>query len=121
MGHPVRLQLSRRKGFDLQALSLATNGLPAVSVARPGPFGNPFAVGKCGVTNAAYAVDLHRKMLAGYFALGRGPTIDEQRHSVDRTMARLSELHGKNVACFCRLDRPCHGDVLLRLAAPSKT
>ena len=31
---PVRLQISRRKGFDLQALSIATNGLPAVNVAR---------------------------------------------------------------------------------------
>lgn len=29
MPKPVRLQLSRRKGFDLQALSMATNGLPA--------------------------------------------------------------------------------------------
>src|SRR4051812_47151584 len=116
MSGPVRLQLSRRRGFSLQALSLATNGLPAVNVARPGPFGNPFGVGKCGVTNAAYAVDLHRKMLAGYFALGRGPSIDEQRHALDRTMARLPELRGKNVACFCRLNQTCHGDVLLRLA-----
>lgn len=39
MTKPVRLQLSRRKGFDLQALSIATNGLPAVSVARPGKRG----------------------------------------------------------------------------------
>lgn len=31
---PVRLQLSRRKGFDLQALSQATNGLSAANVAR---------------------------------------------------------------------------------------
>jgi len=29
MNAPVRLQLSRRKGFNLQALSLAVNGLPA--------------------------------------------------------------------------------------------
>lgn len=41
---PVRLQLSRRKGFDLQALSLATNGLPAVNVARPSKLGNPFTM-----------------------------------------------------------------------------
>ena len=39
---PIRLQLSRRAGFDLQALSRASNGLPAVNVARPGLFGNPF-------------------------------------------------------------------------------
>lgn len=42
---PVRLQLSRRKGFNLQALSLATNGLPAVSVAKPSKWGNPCRIG----------------------------------------------------------------------------
>lgn len=42
MTAPVRLTLSRRKGFDLQALSQVINGLPAVNVARPGPWGNPF-------------------------------------------------------------------------------
>jgi len=42
MTSPVRLQLSRRKGFDLQAWSREVNGLPAVNVARPGRFGNPF-------------------------------------------------------------------------------
>jgi len=42
MIRPVRLQLSRTKGFSLQALSLATNGLPAINVARPSRWGNPF-------------------------------------------------------------------------------
>ncbi len=39
MIRPVRLRLSRAKGFNLQAHSLATNGLEAVNVAR-GPAGN---------------------------------------------------------------------------------
>lgn len=44
MVRPVRLRLSRKAGFNLQAHSLAVNGLPAVSVARgPGrKWGNPF-------------------------------------------------------------------------------
>ena len=41
---PVRIVLSRRGGFDLQAISHAINGLPAQSVARPGPWGNPFTI-----------------------------------------------------------------------------
>ncbi len=41
MTRPVRLQLSRKKGFNLQALSLATNGLPAMRVDRSTVFGNP--------------------------------------------------------------------------------
>lgn len=28
----------------------------------------------------------------------------------------ISELRGKTLACFCRLDQPCHADVLLELA-----
>lgn len=48
MTRPVRLQLSRRKGFNLQALSRATNGLPAVKVARPTKFGNWICAGKPG-------------------------------------------------------------------------
>lgn len=28
----------------------------------------------------------------------------------------LEELRGKNLACWCPLDQPCHGDVLLELA-----
>ena len=27
-----------------------------------------------------------------------------------------AELRGKNLACFCPLDQPCHADVLLELA-----
>lgn len=28
----------------------------------------------------------------------------------------LPELRGKNLACWCALDQPCHADVLLELA-----
>jgi hypothetical protein len=28
----------------------------------------------------------------------------------------LSELKGKNLACFCKEDEPCHADILLKLA-----
>lgn len=28
----------------------------------------------------------------------------------------VSELRGKDLACWCRLDQECHADVLLRLA-----
>ena len=42
MTKPIRIRLSRKKGFDLQAVSRAANGLPAVNVARPSRWGNPF-------------------------------------------------------------------------------
>ena len=41
---PVRLQLSRRKGFDLLIWSREVNGLPAINCARPSRWGNRFIV-----------------------------------------------------------------------------
>ena len=31
-------------------------------------------------------------------------------------MDRMDELRGKNLACWCPLDQPCHADVLLEIA-----
>lgn len=39
-----RIQRKRTRGFDMQAVSLELNGLPAVYVGRPTKFGNPFLV-----------------------------------------------------------------------------
>lgn len=96
MSHsPVRLQLSRRKGFDLQALSMATNGLPAVNVARPSKWGNPWTVENTGRIDAVLR-----------FACETAPLLD------------VSPLRGKNLACWCALDgEPCHADVLLEIAS----
>lgn len=100
MTKPVRLQLSRAKGFDLRALSRATNGLPAVNVARPSRWGNPNLVvthGQQGAVNA-FARDLHGGIL---------------RISVEDARQQLS---GKNLACWCKPGAPCHADVLLMIA-----
>jgi hypothetical protein len=98
---PVRLRLSRRRGFDLQAHSRDVNGLPAVNVARPSKWGNPNLVITHGQEGAvrAFARDLHAGIL------------DFSVEDVRR------ELRGKNLACWCALDgKPCHADVLLDIA-----
>lgn len=103
IGKPVRLQLSRRKGFNLQAAGLAANGLPTVSVARPGRWGNPFQIGSEGMERAEAV-----RRFADYV---RRP---EQAAFVSAVRA---ELAGKNLACWCPLDgQPCHGNVLLKIA-----
>ena len=102
---PVRLQLSRRKGFSLQKLSKATNGLEAVVVRRPTKWGNPFTVDQ--YTSRADAVRLYRQMVeTGAFR-----------------RQFLHELRGKNLACTCPLPKPgepdhCHAAVLLELSNP---
>lgn len=102
---PVRIQLSRRKGFILQWDSQALNGLPCVNVARPGRYGNPHRIGLCPVCGVAHT---------------REEAIAELRAEIEgdqMLQARIrEELAGKNVACWCGLDEACHGDVLLELA-----
>lgn len=111
--HPVRLRLSRRKGFDLQAHSHAVNGLPAVNVARPTKWGNPFKVGSIdtrtgGRMDAETAIERYLSWLL------------RQPHATDANID--AELRGKNLACWCKaVDQhgnyvPCHADVLLLLA-----
>ena len=90
MSDPIRLRLSRARDFDLQAHSLAVNGLAAVNVARPTPLGNPFVGGRA--------------------------SVDEQRQHFAAVQARMADLHGRNLACWCSLDGTCHADALLELA-----
>jgi len=110
---PVRVRMSRQSGFNLQVASAAINGLPAVSVARPGKWGNPYPVvssmrfhpKEAGFTPeqavAAFKGMMHGKLLIG---------------AVD-----LEPLRGKNLACWCKLGEPCHADVLLELANKEPT
>jgi hypothetical protein len=101
MNKPVRLQLSRRKGFNLQAASKRLNGLPAIVVARPARWSNPWRIG----------------------AMERGKPIDRPealkryRHHIRGKRAEIeAELRGKNLACWCGLDVACHADILLKIA-----
>jgi hypothetical protein len=114
MTTPVRLQLARRKGFDLQEHSRSVNGLEAVHVARPGPWGNPFVVGRHG--DASYCVDLYRALLAGLLRVGADPDVKALEQVCAYVGAHLGDLKGKNLACWCKPGAPCHADVLLTLA-----
>ncbi|MDI7864338.1 DUF4326 domain-containing protein [Rhizobiaceae bacterium n13] len=114
MTKPIRLRLSRARGFNLQAASSTANGLEAVHVGRPGPWGNPFVVGKHG--DAAYCVDLYKALLAGLLRDCPDPDIEALERTRRFVADNLGELRGKNLACWCRPGAPCHADVLLELA-----
>ena len=112
MTKPVRLQLSRRKGFNLQALSLRTNGLSAIVVTRASKkWGNPYYVGMFREYDRADAVRDFKKWRAGDHgarAWAGAPPSD--------TEIQVS-LRGRNLACTCPLDGgPCHADMLLEIA-----
>jgi len=107
MNGPVRIQRSRSKGSRLSA----PNGLPIVCVSRPSRWGNPFsqALGsaKASEKRAVRAASVARFSAALYSEDGSLPfTIEQVR----------AELCGKNLACWCPADEPCHADVLLEVA-----
>lgn len=106
--NPVRLQLSRRKGFNLQDFSRSVNGLPAVMIARPSIFGNPFVIGTHGT--AEECVAMFDDWLKGELVFDQ---MVERRILI---LQNLDFLRGRNLACWCKHGRPCHGIPLLRMA-----
>jgi hypothetical protein len=101
---PIRIQRKRTKGYKMPPNT--------ASVARPGKWGNPFKIApgfesegvKFPEITAESAVALYREWIER--ALQNWPSTGDA----------LAELRGKNLACFCALDKPCHADVLLKLA-----
>lgn len=117
MVRPVRMQVSRKAGFNLQEASHAINGLPAKLVTRPGPWGNPFAIDDVaktyGLSKAAAqakAVAMAADWLRGTLDPKLSPGEPPSRDAIRR------ELAGHNLACWCKPGTPCHADVLIALA-----
>lgn len=84
----------------------------AMKVDRTTKWGNPFVVGKHGTR--AECVDLFGKMLAGYICVSTGDP-DKQIEYRKMVIRDRAELAGKDLACWCSLNAPCHADVLLQV------
>ena len=88
---PRRWQRSRRKGARLP--------VEVVIVTRPTKWGNPHPLD---IGRAEAVRRYHEDLLGGRLAVG----VDDVRR----------ELRGRDLACYCPLDEPCHADVLLVVA-----
>jgi len=103
---PKRIQRKRTKGWKMPPNT--------VCVTRPGKYGNPFTVNP------------NRK--PGSFVNGQGyinvPSSNEAlacfREYVELKLKDdpkwLDELRGKDLACWCGLNKSCHADILLTMA-----
>lgn len=97
---PKRIQRKRTKGWRMPENT--------VYVGRPSKFGNPFNVTEDrthGETVAAFKIWI---TVDGCHA-----NIPEKKAAI---LNSLDEIRGKNLACWCREDRPCHADILLEIA-----
>jgi hypothetical protein len=114
---PRRMQLSRKKGFDLQSESKTLNGLPAKRVTRPGKWGNPFTIEHIAKRYHldAEAAQIKAVELCGQWLRGN---LDEKLSPGDPpSRAEMREvLAGHNLACWCKPGTPCHAEVLIELA-----
>ena len=94
---PQRIRLSRRKGWRKPENT--------VVVARPTRWGNPFPIAELG----------RERAIAAFRAMLDDPVERAVRGYPEPERIR-AELAGKNLACWCRLEDACHGDVLLEVA-----
>jgi hypothetical protein len=102
---PSRIQRSRVKGWRMPE--------EAIYVGRPTKWGNPWrtapAFESAGIRipeiTIESAVALHRQQMLARIA--QWPSLKAEL---------IAELRGHDLCCWCRLDQPCHADVLIELA-----
>lgn len=117
-----RIQRRRSKGWRMPE--------EAVLVCRPSEWGNPFVISKAvEVSPNPGKVIWHVNKVGGYHTTWiRERREEAQQVAVDlyrawlnwpqnerlRERAKLA-LRGRTLCCWCRLDQPCHADILLKL------
>lgn len=121
---PKRIQRKRTRGWRMPE--------GAVYVGRPSRWGNPYTLemmaervaevraafpndeGLVDLNPATMAVDAFRADLT------RGPDSEWWWFGPHARMIQINlaidEIRGRDLACWCPLDQPCHADVLLNLA-----
>ena len=116
---PARIQRKRTKGWRMPE--------GAVYVGRPSRWGNPVGVGAAYITSPSldpFVMPTFRD--PGEYEHFRVVRCADAATAVAwyRPMAErwalvtwnLEVLRGRDLACWCALDQPCHADVLLELA-----
>lgn len=114
---PKRIQRRRTKGWRMPE--------NCIYVGRPSKWGNPFVVG------GWYKIGGNSGFLNAQWLWCRGPGFTQgftlmetpeqcviwfRRMLLLRGITKLEDIRGKDLACWCSLDQPCHADVLLELA-----
>jgi hypothetical protein len=128
MSEPKRIQRKRTKGWRMPE--------GAVYVGRPTRWGNPVRVSggirlgnrpTVGACVATQAVEHYRHLVVdrasfhatdnggGFWHVTANP-VNDRGDQVPTEREIRETLAGRDLACWCPLDQPCHADVLLELA-----
>lgn len=108
---PERIQRKRTKGWRMPE--------GAVYVGRPSKWGNPWSLADWAFLTASQdaqrdlAVTAFRQMINEW---GEPPACEYANDDYPGNALIRRELCGKDLACWCPLDQPCHADVLLEIA-----
>lgn len=109
MSAPKRIQRKRTKGWRMPE--------GAVYVGRPTEWGNPWTVGdpisvEWPDRSAGDGGRVYRQM-----AISADLAVALYRLAFTPDAAEIrAQFAGRDLACWCPLDRPCHADVLLEIA-----
>lgn len=104
---PRRIQRRRAKGWRMPE--------GVVYVGRGSKWGNPFVVGTHGTRTEC--LRLYDILARGYICISQSAEHVRQQRAAHRAMKNArTELRGKDLACWCPLDQPCHADVLIEIA-----
>ncbi|MCC3292383.1 DUF4326 domain-containing protein [Arthrobacter sp. zg-Y1110] len=87
-------------------------------VGKGSGWATPFKAGEIGVLRGADDTRVFFRPEDDTQALGMFRGLVEQP-KVRRQV--VADLKGKNLACWCALDRPCHADILLEIANANET
>ena len=96
---PRRIQLKRSRGWKMPP--------NAIKVDRTTRWGNPFTIAECG--SVAVAVANHGRWMRGEIP-APGGAAPPSREAIRAGLA------GRDLACWCASNGPCHAELLLAIA-----
>lgn len=95
-----RVQRKRTKGWEMPPNT--------VYVGRPSKWGNPYRLGeRFDIHSSKFTVQSRAECIRLYELY--------LRQRVQKEPDFLDELEGKDLACWCPLDKACHADVILKI------
>lgn len=121
---PIRIQRKRTKGWKMpeNTIYVGRNN----SELGVGPFSNPFKIGcfykigNGGNYGMTWCMCIDEKYANGFTkVIDNAHAVEMFKEYISKyplSKENIEKIRGKNLACWCTLDKPCHADELLKIA-----